>query len=350
MRTLRRRHVASKRLLSLVAVACLVGVAASLSSAAPIYTGWSTPVWLGPVVNSSASEMGPALSGDGLSLYISVTKAGGFGANDIWVSQRATVSDAWGAPVNLGPTINTAATEFVPAFSEDGHRMFFACDRAGGSGGQDIYQSYRSDIRDDFGWQPPTNLGPGLNSSADDNASTYFDNGGHPQLIFGSGRLGGAARDLFLSHLQEDGTWGAATLIPELSSPTTENRPTIRQDGLEIFFYSDRPGGSGGTDLWTATRASVDAPWGTPVNLGATVNSSGSDQHAYLSADAKTLVFSSSRAGGSGAFDLWMTARAQIFPTTKDECKNGGFERFGIFKNQGDCVSYVATDGNNSPG
>ena len=37
-----------------------------------------------------------------------------------------------------------------------------------------------------------------MNSTADDNASTYFDNSGHPQLIFGSGRLGGAARDLFL--------------------------------------------------------------------------------------------------------------------------------------------------------
>jgi hypothetical protein len=249
--------------------------------------------------------------------------------------------------VNLGATINTTSTEFVPAFSEDGHSMFFASDRLGGSGGQDIYESYRPDVHDDFGWQAPTNLGAALNSGADDNASTYFDNGGHPQLIFGSGRLGGAARDLFLSSLQSDGTWGAPTLIPELSSPTTENRPTIRQDGLEIFFYSDRLGGSGSSDLWTATRPTVDAPWSTPVNLGATVNSSSVDQHPYLSADARTLVFSSNRSGG---FDLWMTTRAQIFPTTMDECKNGGFERFGIFKNQGDCVSYVVTGGSKPPG
>ncbi len=336
----------------LAGLALIVAMVATSAAAAPIYTDWSAPVNLGPVVNSAASELGPALSGDGLSLYISVTKTGGFGANDIWVSQRATTSDAWGVPVNLGPTINTTATEFVPTFSEDGHRMFFASDRAGGSGGQDIYQSYRADIHDDFGWQTPTNLGTVLNSSADDNASTYFDNGGHPQLIFGSGRLGGVARDLFLSHLQDDGTWGPATLIPELSSPSTENRPTIRQDGLEIFFYSDRPGGFGGTDLWTSTRSSVDAPWGTPTNLGATVNSSFTEQHAYLSADAKTLVFASNRPGGvgTGNLDLWMTTRAQIFPTTKDECKNGGFERFGIFENQGDCVSYVATGGGNQPG
>jgi hypothetical protein len=342
------KRVAAPVLAGLALLVALIATAAT--AAAPIFTAWSTPVNLGPVVNSTASELGPALSADSLSLYISVTKPGGFGSNDIWVSQRPTVSDAWGAPVNLGATINTVSTEFVPAFSEDGHRMFFASDRAGGSGLQDIYQSYRADIHNDFGWQAPTNLGAVLNGTADDNASTYFDNGGHPQLIFGSGRLGGAARDLFLSNLQPDGTWGPATLIPELSSPTTENRPTIRQDGLEIFFYSDRPGGSGGADLWTATRTNVDALWGTPVNLGATVNGIGTDQHPYLSADAMTLVFSSNRPGGSGGLDLWMTTRAQIFPTTKDDCKKDDWERFGIFKNQGDCVSYVATGGTNSPG
>ena len=90
---------------------------------------------LGPVVNST-NRTGSSASGDSLSLYISVTKTGGFGANDIWVSQRATTSDAWGVPVNLGTTINTAATEFVPAFSEDGHRMFFASDRAAGPAGR----------------------------------------------------------------------------------------------------------------------------------------------------------------------------------------------------------------------
>ena len=80
------------------------------------------------------------------------------------------------------------------------------------------------------------------------------------------------------------------------------------------------------------------------------MNSSVTELHPYLSADALSLVFSSARAGGSGSGDLWIATRTQIFPTTKDDCKNGGFERFGIFKNQGDCVSYVATGGENQPG
>jgi hypothetical protein len=82
----------------------------------------------------------------------------------------------------------------------------------------------------------------------------------------------------------------------------------VRLDGLEIFFYSDRAG-SAGTDIWTATRATVDAPWSTPVNLGPTVNSSAGDQHPYLSANGEVLVFASARPGGSGGLDLWMTTR-----------------------------------------
>jgi hypothetical protein len=211
--------------------------------------------------------------------------------------------------------------EYVPAFSPDGHWMFFASDRPGGVGLSDIYQSYRADVHNDFGWQAPTNLGPAFNSTADDNASTYFENGGHPQLIFGSGRLGGAARDLFLSNMQSDGTWGAATLIPELSSPGTENRPTIRQDGLEIFFYSDRDGGQGATDLWTSTRSTVTAAWSTPVNLGAIVNTSATDLHPYLSTDGRTLVFASGRPGGQGT-DLYMTTRtAQLTLTANNQSR-----------------------------
>ena len=128
------------------------------------------------------------------------------------------------------------------------------------------------------------------------------------------------------------------------------NRPSLRLDGLEIFFYSARAGGVGGLDLWTATRATLDAPWSTPVDVGPTVNSTVNDAHPSISSDAKTLFFYSNRMGGSGGNDLWMTTRAQVLPQTKDDCKNDGWEQFGIFKNQGDCVSYVATGGTNQPG
>ncbi len=316
------KRVAAPTLAGLALVVALFATAATASTApAPTFTGWSAPVNLGPVVNSASTEQGPALSGDGLSLYFYSGRSGGVGSDDIWVSQRASVSAAWGMPANLGRTINSNSRDYVPAFSSDGHWMFFASDRPGGFGPPppaaptpDLYQSYRADIHDDFGWQTPTNLGANVNTAAAENGSGYFDNGGHPQLFFGSDRIGPAGfADLYVSDRQADGTWGPATLIPELSSTDTENRPTVRQDGLEIFFYSGREprlAGStaGSADLWTATRASVDAPWSAPVNLGPTVNSANNDIHPYLSSDGQTLVFSSTRPG-SASSDLYMTTR-----------------------------------------
>jgi len=104
--------------------------------------------------------------------------------------------------------------------------------------------------------------------------------------------------------------------VPELSSAGTDNRPNLRPDGLEIFLYSDRAGSLGGGDIWSATRATVDATWSTPVNLGPIVNSSANDQHPSISADGRTLVFFSARDGGFGASDLYTTTRAAVLTVT----------------------------------
>src|SRR6478672_8866992 len=146
MSTPKRRHVGSKRLLLLVAAACVLGVAAtSLAAAAPIYTVWSTPVSLGAVVNSSATDSGPALSPDGLSLFFYSNRTGGLGANDIWVTRRPTVNDPWGPPINVG-ALNSTVNDQLPSLSEDGHWMILSSARLpGGFGGPDLYGSYRAD-------------------------------------------------------------------------------------------------------------------------------------------------------------------------------------------------------------
>ena len=188
----------------------MFGISTSFTNATPIYTQWTTPVNLGPIVNSAANETGPAISPDGLSLDFQLRRRRRFGSCDIYVSQRATTTSAWGAPVNLGPPINTSSDDFVPSFSPDGHWMFFASTRPGGFGGPDLYQSYRADIHDDFGWQSPTNLGPGVNTAAAENGNGYSDNGGHPQIYFGSDRLGPvrAIASLYVRQpTTPDGTW-----------------------------------------------------------------------------------------------------------------------------------------------
>jgi hypothetical protein len=295
-----------------LALTVLLGVVAYYAEAASKFSDWAAPVNLGPVVNSTFNDFGPAVSKDGLSLYFSSDRPGGLGPNDIWVSQRDSADDAWGPPVNLGAPVNTAFEERTPNFSRDGHWMFFVSNRPGGFGGDDLWVSWRTNIRDDFGWQPPVNLGSGVNSAGFDAGATFFENEeeGTPLLFFGSIRAGGpGGADIYVSAQIADGSFGPATLVSELSSPQAEQRPTIRFDGLEMILFSTRPGSVGGADLWSSTRRTVSDPWSAPVNLGAVVNSTSNDAPSYLSSDGRVLFITSDRPGGFGGLDLYVTTR-----------------------------------------
>ena len=276
------------------------------------FSEWSVPVNLGPVVNSAFEEFLPEMSKDGLSLYFASNRPGPFGGEDLWVSRRATRDDAWDEPLNLGPNINTSFNERSPALSRDGHYLFFATTRLGGSGGFDIWVSWRAHTRDDFGWQPSVNLGPGVNGAFGDFGPTFFENDdiGIPNLFFASNRPGVGGVDIYRSELAANGSFGPAVLIPELSTPQNDFRPTIRPDGLEVFFDSNRPGGIGLRDLWVSTRETPSNTWSPPVNLGSGVNTEFNDTLPALSSDGMTLIFTSDRPGFGGN-DLYMSARAR---------------------------------------
>jgi len=280
------------------------------------WSDWSTPVNLGPVINSSANDQHPAISRDGLSLYFVSDRAGGQGGLDIYVSQRAREGDPWGPPKNLGTTINTAGTEMAPNLSIDGHRLYFHSDRPGGCGDFDLYVSTRRHVHDDFGWGPPVNLGCVINSSAKDAGPSITEEGGIPTLYFTSTRPGGFGDfDIYKSRLQWNGTWGPAEHVDELSGPARDTRTAISRDGLEMFLSSDvtgRPNGVGSQDLWRSTRKSTRDAWSLPENLGPTVNSTAFDGAPALSFDGSTLYFFSARPGGYGAYDLYVTTRTRL--------------------------------------
>jgi Tol biopolymer transport system component len=282
--------------------------------AAPKFGAWSAPVNLGAVVNTEFAEFAAHMSKDGLSLYFASTRPaayGSFGGEDLWVSHRASADAPWGIPMNLGQAINTAANERSPALSRDGHYLFFATDRPGGFGALDIWVSWRPNSDDDFGWEAPANLGAAINTASTDAGPSFFENddAGVPQLYIASNRPGGpGALDIYLSELAA-GLFQPATLVPGLNTGQTDLTPGIRFDGLEIIIASNRAGGVGAQDLWASTRATVDDPWSSPVNLGPAVNSTAGDNFPSLSADRESLFFNSARDGGFGESDIYVTTR-----------------------------------------
>jgi hypothetical protein len=281
-------------------------------TAAPQFSEWGPPENLGCLVNSEFEDTAPSMSKDGLSLFFSSTRPeGSAGGNDLWVSQRASVDDAWGPPVNLGPAVNTAGNEGAPSLSRDEHWIFFNSNRDGSS---DIWASYREHVHDDFGWQPPVKLGPGVNSPQFEAGASYFENdAGLPQLFLGKGPSA-LTSDIYVSELQPDGSFGPAVVVSELSSPQPDQRPSVRFDGLELFVGRLAPGN---TDIWVSARQSVSDAWEAPTNLGPIVNSPFEDGQPHIAADRETLLFASNRPGGCGLGDLYVTTR------TKSKTKGG---------------------------
>jgi hypothetical protein len=166
---------------------------------------------------------------------------------NIYVARRATPDSKWSQPVKLGPAINTSDYEGGACISADGLSFYFS--RASGG----IFVTRRATTKDD--WGPPVNLGPVVN----------------PGLSFA---------------------------------------PSITADELDLYFYSDRPGSFGDLDIWATSRPSANDAWGTPVNLGPTVNSAYREHFPSISADGLALFFDSTRPGGEGGFDLYMSRRA----------------------------------------
>ena len=305
-----------------VVALCLVLLSALLLPAtaqAQEYSEWGPPVNLGPVVNSSWIEGGPAISKDGLSLYFhfSTNTTNGTPAH-IYVSQRASVNDPWGPPHRLGPNVNTDTYHDAnPVLSTDGHYLYFQSNRPTGSYGRgDIWVSHRQNKRDDFGWEPAQNLGPGINTADQEQQPCIFEDDatGVTTLYFNSARTTGlGGQDIYASTLRPDGTFGPGQLVAELSSSANDAGVTIRRDGLEIFFFSDR---SGNEELYVSTRSSTSEPWSPPMNLGPVVNGGGHNNQPSLSFDGTTLYFASGgrpeNVGGLGWFDLWMTTRTKL--------------------------------------
>jgi hypothetical protein len=311
------------RLKRALAVALVIGAASGTAYAAdpgPHFGSWSTAQKIDevngndPDLNTPSQDGCPIQSPDGLSLYMASNRPGGHGGLDIWAATRATTSDPWGAPVNLPEPINSASDEFCPTPLHGGGLLFVSRRTVTGvtCGLGDIYYAR---LNPTLGWSGPEHLAcapDGPNSSLDEQGPSYVQG----RLYFSSGSPA-VPGELYVSAKTGDMAFGPATAIAELNDATANDiQPNVRKDGREIVFSSNRVGGTGGQDIWTATRESVDDPWSAPVNLGPNVNTNLGESRPSLSWDAAQLLFGragpvGTGEGGTGLADVYVATRGK---------------------------------------
>ena len=298
---------------------------------------WSAPALIEPAggpFNTASVDGCPFISPDGKAFYLASNRPGGVGGLDIWVSRRASVDDPWGAPENMGERVNSDVDDFCPTMTRDGKLLYFVSRRAGcgQTTDSDVYfvrlapDARLNSDRD----LPASEMLPcddsapydAVNSPSDEfSPFPQLDPGVGPVLYFSSFRPGGFAvepaggapdSDLYRS-VSRGGVFGAAELIPAVNTAVDDGQPNVGNNGRELFFYSTRAGGVGAADLYVSTRAfSLDA-WSTPVNLGA-VNSVAAETRPSLSWDGLSLYFGSTRSGGEGATDIYVSTRQRLNP------------------------------------
>lgn len=214
---------------------------------------FGTPVNLGAPVNSPGNDFCPSPLPGGRFMFVS-DRPGGCGGGDIYLTRRLG-ANGWKEPANLGCEVNSAAGEAGPVMLFPGSRhgvLYFSSNRPGGPGLMDLYMS-----EVDLAWSfQPAELVPGVNSPYDDARPSIRRDG--KELLFDStrpdGGLGGA--DIWSSSrdLPHDDWSAPVNLGPNVNSAANETRASISWDGKTLLFGSNRPGVDGASDVFYTTR------------------------------------------------------------------------------------------------
>ncbi len=325
------------------------GLTVDAPNAAAGFSQFSMPQNMGAAINSASKEQLPVIAPNGLSFYFVSERPGGVGGRDIYVSQRATLSSAWGAAINMGNEFNTSSNDSIASISPDGREMFLDSDRPGGMGSSDIYLSRRTDPNDDSNWDIPVNIGAALNTASNDFFGNYFVDPatGSGTLFFNSTRPGGQGfNDIYQSTRNADGTFNAPVPVNELNSVANEQRTSISRDGLEFFFSSNRLGPATIFAIFVSTRASTSSPWSPPIAV-ASFNTTGSDGQPALSPDGTVLYFASGRPGNFGDGDIYSAVRVSVNRSSPADFDGDGRTDISIFR-PSDGTWYIMQSGSNT--
>jgi WD40-like Beta Propeller Repeat len=235
---------------------------------------------------------GVAFSPDGAECFLGVGSAGYSGAATFHSSR---VNGTW-TPFVEPAFLSDFTYSNEPDFSADGRAVTFTGKKEAGS--KDFWTARRTAK----GWGEAVALPAPLNSDSDEfRGSTTLDG----TVYFG--RTSDGMMQIHRAARDASGSLVVERLGAPVNARFFEGDPCVAPDGHFLVFYSARPGGLGGSDLYVSFRDGK-GDWGTPINLGPDFNSADDEYGAHLSADGKLLFFT--RHGARRNFTFWVAASA----------------------------------------
>lgn len=205
---------------------------------------------------------------------------------------------------HLSKVLNSEYAEYTPSVSADNKKMIFTSRRPNGiSEKKDIDNAYFEDVwmstKNTKGeWTEPVNMGAPINSEFHD-ACISMNAAGDEMFLYKSINGG----DLFESDLV-NGKWTKPAPLKHINTKFKEPSICISADNKTIYFSSDRPGGHGGLDIYKCEKGK-DNEWSKPINMGSLINSEYDEDSPFLSPDGKALFFSSNGHSSMGGYDIF---------------------------------------------
>ncbi len=144
-----------------------------------------------------------------------------------------------------------------------------------------------------------------------DKSKVYFSRSNYNNKKLKANKEGVNLIQLYMADVSSNGDWQNIRPMPFNSDEYQTGHPTLNSTDDTLIFVSDMPGGLGGTDIWMV-RINEDDSFGTPINMGAPINSISKEMFPFVASDSK-FVFASDRVGGFGGLDIYEAVATSDF-------------------------------------
>ena len=232
-----------------------------VSQRATLSSPWGTPAPV-TILNSTSNEVPGTISPNGLEMILNSARTGGIGGADLYLSTRTDPNNdfGWTTPVNLGAVVNSTMADQNANFflnpADGAVTVFFTSDRSSGTANvKDVYQTTRNG---DGSFNPPS-LVSELNTVGDEARTSISRNG--LELFLSSTRLAPATtnQSMFVAtRASVTSPWNTPVPVGVLNDGGVAPQPGLSPDNSVLFFVSNRTGTLGSGDLYSSVRVSVN--------------------------------------------------------------------------------------------